>query len=252
MTIPKIHLINLRNEEHYQFQTDFKGLVDHYTPAALGIEVAYAVYLALYGDEGTALDMIRKSAVTEKITEADLLRDITFRGLRDAVKAAGNHFNPSVKEAAARLQVAFDHYGNLTLKPYDEETAAIAALITDLRTTYASDAALTGISDWINELQANNTAFDTLKKERYTEEAGKTQLRMKEVRTEIDATFRTITDRINALIIVNGEAVYAEFVNELNQRIENYNLVIAQRQGRNAKANESNDGGGGETEPKSN
>ncbi len=235
MAIQKIHLIKLRNEEHYQFQTDFKGLVDHYTAAALGIEVAYAVYIVLYADEGTALDMIRKSAITGKITEADLLRDITFRGLRDAVKAAGNHFNPSVKEAADRLQVALDHYGNLTLKPYDEETAAIVALITDLRTTYAPDAALTGISDWINELQANNTAFDTLKKERYTEDAGKTQLRMKEVRTEIDATFRTITDRINALIIVNGEAAYTEFVNELNQRIEQYNLVIAQRKGRNAK-----------------
>jgi len=235
MKIQKIHLINLRNEEHYQFQTDFKGLVDRYTPAALGIEVAYAVYLVLYGDEGTALDMIRKSAVTEKITEADLLRDFTFRGLRDAIKAAGNHFNPSVKEAAARLQVALNHYGNITLKPYDEETAAIAALIADLRTTYAPDATLTGINDWINELQTNNTAFDTLKKERYTEEAGKTQLRMKEVRTEIDATFRTITERINALIIVNGEATYAEFVNELNQRIENYQNLLAQRQGRNAK-----------------
>jgi len=31
-------------------------------------------------------------------------------------------------------------------------------------------------------------------------------------------------------LIVNGEATYAEFVNELNQRIENYNLVITQRQ----------------------
>ncbi len=240
MKIQKIHLINLRNEEHYQFQTDFKGLVDYYTAAALGIEVAYAVYLALYADESTALDMIRKSAITGKITEADLLRDITFRGLSDAVKAAGNHFNSSVKEAAARLQVALGHYGNLTLKPYDEETAAIAALITDLRTTYAPDAAITGITDWINELQANNTAFNTLKKERYTEKAGKTQLRMKEVRTEIDVAYRTIAERINALIIVNGEATYTEFVNELNQRIEQYNLVLAQRKGRNAK--EDDDG----------
>ncbi len=36
-------------------------------------------------------------------------------------------------------------------------------------------------------------------------------------------------------LIVNGEAAYTEFVNELNQRIENYNLVITQRKGRNAK-----------------
>lgn len=241
MKIIKIHLTNLRNEEHYQFQTDFKGLIDRYTAAALGIETAYAVYLLLYADEGVALDVIRKSAITAEITEADLHRDTIFRGLSDAVKACGNHFNSNVKEAAARIGVVLGHYGNLTLKPYDEETAAITALVTDLQTTCAGDIATAGINEWINELLESNTAFDTLKKERYTEEAGKTQLKMKEVRLKTDAAYTTITERINALMIVNGETAYKEFVNELNQRIEQYNLVLAQRKGRNAKK-EDDDG----------
>ena len=42
---------------------------------------------------------------------------------------------------------------------------------------------------------------------------------MKEVRLEVDAAYRTIVSRINALIIVTGEAPYAEFVKELNARI---------------------------------
>lgn len=239
MKIQSIHLFHLRNEEHYQFQTDFKELVEHYTPTTLGIEVIYAAYLLLYADEGTALDVIRKSAVTSEITEADLRRDITFRGLSDAIKACGNHFKIEVKDAAARIQIVLDHYGSIISKSYDEETAAITSLITDLQTTYVTDAAKAGITDWVTELQANNTAFDILKKERYTEEAGKTQLKMKNVRSGIDVSYHTITDRINALIIVNGETTYKEFVNELNQRIEKYNLVLAQRKGRNAKEDDT-------------
>jgi hypothetical protein len=41
--------------------------------------------------------------------------------------------------------------------------------------------------------------------------------------------------RINALIEVNGEADYAEFTTELNQRIDKYSKLLAQRKGRNAK-----------------
>jgi hypothetical protein len=36
--------------------------------------------------------------------------------------ACGNHFDPLSRHAATRIQVVFEHYGNLTVKPYDEET----------------------------------------------------------------------------------------------------------------------------------
>jgi hypothetical protein len=129
----------------------------------------------------------------------------------------------------------FDHYGNVTKKNYDEETAAINSLITDLNSTYSTDVATLGIAGWLTELKANNDAFDALMKSRYTEEATKTQLRMKQVRKEVDKAYDTIVNRINALIIVNGLRPYAAFVNELNERVDKYNLIIAQREGRNAK-----------------
>lgn len=44
----------------------------------------------------------------------------------------------------------------------------------------------------------------------------------------MDEAYRTLVNKINALIIVNGEAPYVDFVNKLNQRIEAYtnNLSI--------------------------
>jgi hypothetical protein len=54
----------------------------------------------------------------------------------------------------------------------------------------------------------------------------------------VDSAYHTITERIDALIIVNGERGYEGFVNELNQRIEKYNRILARREGRNAKKEE--------------
>jgi len=235
MKIQKIDLSKLRNEEHYQFHTDFKKLVIDSSPVSLGIEVQFQPYLPLYVDEVIALNIIRKSSVTDDLEVNDSIRDATFRGLRDAVKAAANHFKPEVKQAAYHLQKVFKHYGDLTLKPFDEETAAIYSLVADFKGSYASDAAIAGITDWVTELKKNNDSFDTLKHKNYPEGSSKNQLRMKEVRTAMDTVYYSIVNHINALITVNGESDYLGFMNQLNQHIANYTLIYAERKGSNAK-----------------
>ncbi len=235
MKILKIDLSKLRNEEHYQFQTDFKKLVTLFTPDLLGIETQFQPYLPLYVDEVIALNIIRKSAVTDDLEVNDSIRDATFRGFRDAVKAASSHFKPEVKQAAYHLQKVFKHYGDLTLKPFDEETKAIYSLVADFNGNYASDAAIAGITDWVIELKKNNDNFNNLKLKHFPEGSSKNQLRMKEIRTTIDTVYQAIVDRINALIIVNGETKFADFVGELNQHVQNYTLIYNDRKGINAK-----------------
>jgi hypothetical protein len=237
MEISSIYLKNLRNEEHYKFQTDFAHLVTTHTPATLGIETQFDPYQTLLANEGTALDVIRKSATTEQIFDSDTLRDETFSGLAGTVKSMVNHYKAEVKAAAARLQVVFGNYNNVAVKPYDEETAAITKLVADLQGNYSADVAIMGLTEWVAQLQTQNEAFDTLKKARYTEEAAKTQLKMKETRTATDVAYHAMVKHIDALIEINGETAYSSFVNELNTYIDSYNNLIAQRQGRNAKNN---------------
>jgi len=235
MVIVKIDLKNLRNEEHYQFHTDFKKLTEESNPATLGVTEKFSAYLPANANEGVGLDVIRKSEATDDIADADAMRDGTFRGMTHFVKSAANHFNSEKREAAARIQLIFDYHGNLTVKPYDEETAAISNLTEELE-KHTADITLLGLPEWITELKANNKSFADLKKLRYTETSSKTQLRMKEVRVLVDAAYAKVTEHINALIVINGEAAYDRYVNELNQRIDSYSKLLAQRKGRNAKA----------------
>lgn len=235
MQIKNVKSHELRNEEHFQFQTEFNDLVIRFTPETLGIEFAYAAYEPLYINEKMALDVIRKNNLTPEISTADHTRDSTYRGFCDTIKGAQNHFLPAKQEAANRIEIAIEHYGNINGKTYDEQTAAINSLVEDLNEDFTEDIATLGIGEWITELQANNDHFEELMDERYSAEANKTELKMKDVRLEVDAAYRTITERIYAWGIVNGEETYAPFVKELNKRIERYNNTLSLRQGRKAK-----------------
>lgn len=234
MNISKANLGNYRNEEHFQFQTEFKGLVERYTPGALDIEESWAVYAPLFNNEEMVVNLIRKSARTSDIARADQRRDSAVRGIEYAVKAATFHFNPEKKEAAQKLEVLLDRFGAINRKSYEAQTAATMSILDDLNKSYLSEVGALGLSEWLTELQASNEAFVVLMNERYTEIAGKPQFNMRTARKELDAAYRTITQRLEALMIVNGDEAYKAFANQLNQRVQHYNTIIARRRGRNA------------------
>lgn len=236
MKVESLHSNNQRNASHYQFQIDFNTTVIKYTPLALGIVDAYEVYLPLLQNESVALVAITKSATTEQIEAADKERDFTFRGFFDTVKSKSNHFNADVRDAAKRVMVLLNAYGNLTRKPKDEESGLITSMIADLRLQMPGDLTTLEVVDWMAELERNNNVFIGLQATRNSEEANRTELRMKEVRKEIDTAYKHIIERINALIVVNGEAGYSDFVKELNARINRANDAISQSKKRVVEA----------------
>lgn len=243
MKIRNLKLTNLRNEEHFQFLTEFKTLVEEAGPEALGISEAFAIFLTLYLNEAEALNVVLKSTLTGKIADADQQRDDLVRGTLDTLKGAANHFLPEKREAAERLQNLFDRSGNISTKSYEEQTAAITALLEDITAGYTADATLLGLVEWLTALQAANDNLAALMAERYTEEAGRTGLKMKDTRKAADDAYRTITTRIDALIVVNGPEAYSDFVEQLNLRVDRYNEKIAQRRGRNANNGDGEEGG---------
>lgn len=225
----------LRNEEHYKFQLDVCALIDQFSAESLGIEALYPAYKKAVDAEASVLNIVRGSTLTEELYEADMLRDTTFSGLLGTIRSALNHFDPAMRASAQKLSLLFDAYGYLPNKPYDQETASIVQLVSELEDNYAADVSMLGLLSWVTELKNRNKTFDDLKNQRYSEQAVKPQQNLKQARYETDNFYRAIVKKINALIEVNGAQAYAGFVNELNQRIENFKRLLYQRKGRNAK-----------------
>lgn len=238
MKIKYINLYLLRNGEHFQYHTDFKNLVEKYTAEKLSIKQQFEIYLKLYDHEDEVLEKIRKSAITQQITDADTTRDITFKGLTEVVVAAQKHFNTEVRECARKVQIVIDAYKDIVKLPYNEETAKIYNLVQDLQTVYATEIATMKIEDWVKELETNNKQFDALMNQRYEEQFAQTPTNAREIRSQIDLYYRTLVDIINTFSIVTPQQEYNDFIQELNVRIEYYNNTLAQRQGRGKKNKE--------------
>jgi len=232
MKIDVLNFSKLRNNEHFEFQKEFKDLVTQSGPDNLKIVPLFGAYLPVYERENLALNIVRKSIYTDPLVEADGNRDTTFRGASDSVEAATRHFRPEVRQAAQRVKILLDHYGNLAKEPLNEETSKINTLIDDLNNDFTADVATLGLGEWLVQLKADNDTFAMLVNARYTEESLKPEAEMKKVRLEVDEAYKKITNRINALIEVEGETIYQTFVKELNRRVKKYNDIVAQRRGR--------------------
>ena len=92
-------------------------------------------------------------------------------GMNKMNAAALKHFDPEVQEAAKRLKIVFDTYGNIAKKPLNEQTAAVYNVLQDLQGKFAADVTTVGIERWVAELQARNSAFGQLMKDRFDETA---------------------------------------------------------------------------------
>ena len=232
MKIKKVDFNQLRNNEHFQCQTEFKALVEEFNPATLKIEPYFSgSYIPRYNAEDEALIKIIKSSFTDRRSDADRGRDQTFRGSADTVIAGLNHFDLEVREAARRLKIVFDRFGNVAQLPLNEETSAIYNLYQEVTEKHTADAEKLGLLPWMNKLKADNEAYEALVTGSYEEEATKTELKAKETRTEVDVVVRQIIERVEALIVIEGEAGYTEFVRRLNLIFDRYANTLAQRQG---------------------
>jgi len=234
MFIKRIHFVELQNEEHYGFHSYVDGLVEEATPSYLKIEPQAADYKLKLAIERTVLDVVRKSAYTIKLDEADSARDKPIRGFFKVVKGLLNHFDATIGEAAYHVDVINESFSNITRLSKEKQTNATLSYLDALKAANA-DIATLGLADWVTEIERTNTVYVELKKSSFDEKDLKPDTNMKAARVETDDSYDAIFSRINAFITIDGDAHYATFVTKLNNRIDFFNTAIAQRKGRAKK-----------------
>jgi hypothetical protein len=233
MKIKRIRLKELRNEEWFNFFSEFKTFVEQTTPGVLDIDTLFAAFLTLYGKADDLLEIIRKSAYADLVVGKDAERDNAYRGISETAYAAKRHYDPVKRAAAERLTVLLDHYGNVAGRPYNEETATIYNFIQDVRSKYANDVMTLDLAGWIDELDRTNSEFEKAILDRNREyAAGDSELNMFEIRKKTDRAYLDVVERIEALSIVRGnDTALTEFIRTLNANIERYILSIQRRSG---------------------
>jgi hypothetical protein len=116
---------------------------------------------------------------------------------------------------------------------YDAETTAIDSILARLFSDgYMPAVELTGILPWANRLQSLNRLFKTFVDDMAQEQLGKPNLSPKAARHETDEALRPITNRVTALIDLNGPEAYIPFADEFNVLVKHYNTLVHEHYGR--------------------
>jgi hypothetical protein len=232
MKLKKIHTSHLRNDAYFQFHTEFRDLVTRHGAKTLKIEERFnELYLPLYGKLDDVLKKIRKSALTDKILEADAARDDMCAGIYEISRAYLRHFDEDTRDAAKRLKILFDTYGNITKKPLNEQTSAVYNLLQELEGKYAQDAQKIKIDEWVSKLKWSNENFESIVKERFDESGSKTNVAVKDVRKDLDEVYKSLRDMINVFQMLDTSNSYDPFINTFNAVVAKYNTTSGRKSG---------------------
>ena len=113
--------------------------------------------------------------------------------------------------------------------PYNEEYGRLHNLLQDLAALGIEKQKQIYIDAWVTELQTRYDEFMAATAARDAEESTRITGITKQARTEADAAYRALAERVNALALVNGEAAYATFINHVNVIIDQANATLAAR-----------------------
>lgn len=175
----------------------------------------------------TTMGNDNESIVSGSLSEADDLRDVCYRSLRDHIQAGmGRDTNKMYQEACNRLWKVFKINNTLLASlPYDEETAALKKLFIDLK-SFTKEIGIIGATQWIHELIKANEDFESIMEAHMAkDDKSKT---FQSVKASLTDMLKILVSTVNSLWAFNRPVGIQDTVLELNQIIEEENEAILQ------------------------
>jgi len=237
MLISNLNLSSQLLDESYRFHKTFYTLMGEYNLSALLLQALHTTYGAAIQNLDIAIKKIPQTTFTERIFNADVLRDETYSGILGAVNLNLRHYRPEIREASSELKVVLKTFGNPTRKSQEKETSILENLCQELDSPkYAPLVATCGLTSWVERLKEQNNLVIQLFAERRDDKATQTELEAKACRKEVENEYRRIKRYIEVLADMNGVDAYAELIRKHNLDIARFGTLIAQRIGKGGEA----------------
>ena len=230
-------LSRLRVEEDFNFLMRVKSL----SASCLTLETDKAM-VDTFGSAVDAFDVALKSSVknsqTEAMNVADALADRRWSAANAYVKAMAEHPDADVAAKGASAVEIFRKFGVLTTMGFDEEYGRYHNLLQELAALPEDTLTALAFAPWLTSMQDAVAGFQTAREAKVQEDSTRQVGIVKESRTAADNAYRTLIQRVNALVIVNGEDAYVSFIDQLNVMIADAQAMLAGRSTKAAKAKE--------------
>lgn len=212
----------MNNGAHFTYMTNVLNRAEADEHIKVDAAKQVADFKAALAVEDKYFKVSDKNLKTDIIAAADAERDKLCRNYLKTLKALMNMPDETIANSAKALVQMFIDYELDPDAQLDKQTGILLNMVGDWEGKHAQDVTNTNTGKYVELIKAANERVHSLMVERSDEEKEVPVGALKSARKQTDIAYRALVKMVNALIMVNGETDYADFVKFLNYEIKRY------------------------------
>lgn len=186
-----------------------------------------------------SLENSKVNPAVAEANELDAQRDTLWRLANSYAKVMAQHPTESVAQSSSKVRDIFVKYGDPTYLAQSEETGVLHNLLADIDALESEDKTQSGIQPWYDKLSSVQAEFEDADSRRAQIAGAKTAGVVKQARKEAEAAYKDLVKVVNALVIINGDEPYSEFIDQVNAQMERQSQILNRRDTINAKKDDN-------------
>lgn len=224
--IQTVALTHMANAAHFMFVSNMAERAEKDAAVAEKCAAQVAALREAVRTEDENLKISAKSLTTDKIAEADRLRDQLYAGYKKAVAGYAGFPVESMAEAAKALNQHIKDYKIDVQAQLDKETGLLVNFVQDLEGKLAEQVKALSLTAFVERLKAANEEVRALTSQRTDERTAKTAGALKAARAASDEAYKMLVLHVNAHALIEGVESYAAFIDYANTEIEHFRKEV--------------------------
>ena len=227
--IENTSLTRVRMLNFYQIMDNVITYLNQEDLETLKLKDPVKVFTDKFNDFDKLIQPMRSSGLSKDLYELDDRRDRAMGRLSTHLRLFSDYPEADKAKAAKELLQIYRKYGSLPQnKPNREETALIKNLLQDFEPAdIKAKLALIGADKWVSVLKEANDAFSVMYGRQVKHESMLDPGAVKEKRDAVYDEFKKLTNVINALATLGGEAAYKSIIDMINTEMKK--AILAER-----------------------
>ena len=227
--IDNTNLTRVRMLNFYQIMDNVITYLNQEDLETLKLKDPVKVFTDKFNDFDKLIQPMRSSGLSKDLYELDDRRDRAMGRLSTHLRLFSDYPEADKAKAAKELLQIYRKYGSLPQnKPNREETALIKNLLQDLDPAdIKAKLTLIGADKWVGVLKEANEAFSAMYGRQVKHESSLDPGAVKEKRAAVYDEFKKLTNVINALATLGGEAAYKSIIDMINTEMKK--AILAER-----------------------
>ncbi|RKW65193.1 MAG: hypothetical protein D8B51_06355, partial [Tannerella sp.] len=227
--IENTSLTRVRMLNFYQIMDNVITYLNQEDLETLKLKDPVKAFTDKFNDFDKLIQPMRSSGLAKDLIDLDHQRDKAIGHLATHLRLFSDHPEADKAKAAKELLQIYRKYGDKPQnKPNREETALIKNLLQDFEPAdIKAKLALIGADKWVSVLKEANDAFSVMYGRQVKHESMLDPGAVKEKRDAVYDEFKKLTNVINALATLGGEAAYKSIIDMINTEMKK--AILAER-----------------------